>query len=163
MQTRSIVEKIKRNTWCFSLLEKQAKLKLRFAIHQEVDQPEGKSQSPNFNQKSPWCHIVRVQYTSEAENKESTTFKLIINQTFLSKLFALEPCKCNVINAPQFTGAGGSFRGRLQFETYGCKEIPECFRDWQRGFLRLLEFPHTFGLNVFVRWTVDQSKVTRMV
>ena len=26
MQTRSIVEKIKRNTWCFSLLEKQAKL-----------------------------------------------------------------------------------------------------------------------------------------
>ena len=116
----------------------QAQLKLRFAIHQEVDQPERQSQSPNFNQKSPWCHGVRV-YTSEAENKESTTFKLIINQTFLSKLFALEPCKCNVINAPQFAGAGGSFRGRLQFETYGCKEIPECLRDWQRGVLGLEE------------------------
>ena len=73
------------------------------------------------------------RYTSEAENKESTTFELIINQTFLSKLFVLEPCKCNVINAPQFTGAGGSFRGRLQFETYGCKEVPECFREIDRG------------------------------
>ena len=36
----------------------QALLKLRFAIHQEVDQPERKSQSPNFNQKMPWCHVV---------------------------------------------------------------------------------------------------------
>ena len=134
MQTRSIVEKIKRNTWCFSLLEKQAKLKLRFAIHQEVDQPEGKSQSPNFNQKSPWCHIVRVQYTSEAENKESTTFKLIINQTFLSKLFALEPCKCNVINAPQFTGAGGSSRGRLQFETKAAKRFRNVLEIDRGGF-----------------------------
>ena len=142
MQTRSIVEKIKRNTWCFSLLEKQAKL---------YSNSDLLSIKKSTNQRANHNHLI---LTKKVPDAISLGYNILPKQKIRSQppsswlsikhfcpnfLSWNRACKCNVINAPQFTGAGGSSRGRLQFETYGCKEIPECFRDWQRGFLGLEE------------------------